>query len=362
MKIDLNTLDRENFLVTERELNGKVYTLVCPNHIGTKFTKENSIFRSSMWDLNGNLVSAGFKKFINLGEQPDVFGNPSEIGHGDRLENKLDGSLLIVSYIDGHLNCRTRGTHDAYIHENGQEINTLKEKYPKAFDDKLIKDGTCSFLFEWLSDTQKIVLSYPNCPDIRLLGVIDHADYHYFGNEALDAVSFLIGVSRPEQFKFDNLITMLSTVKDWKDREGVVWYHGNDMYKMKSAHYLFLHKLKSELSSLEKLMDVYLEQNEPDYTVFFEFISTTFDYELANGVRGGISNLCDARKEVRAICEGFDHFIEKIKPLPTRKDQALAIKAAYGDTNRASFLFTLLNGLSLDNEMKKKLYFQVMKK
>ncbi len=144
----------------------------------------------------------------------------------------------------------------------------------------------------------------------------------------------------------------------------MVVYSKNDqmLHKVKGAWYLKLHYLKSELSNIEKVLDVWLEQGMPEYQTFYNYIFTTFDYELAEQCRGMISRICDAKKEVDLIVSGMNDFVNnRLKTLPTRKLQAEQVISAYGNTNRASFLFKLLDGKSLGKEEYKKLLFQVLK-
>jgi hypothetical protein len=120
--------------------------------------------------------------------------------------------------------------------------------------------------------------------------------------------------------------------------------------------------MKSELSNIEKVMDVWLEQGMPDYQTFYNYIFTTFDYELAEQCRGMISRIVDAKKEVDKIVWGMNIFVNtRLRLLSTRKEQAEQVISAYGNTNRASFLFKLLDGKSLSKEEYKKLLFQVLK-
>ena len=135
------------------------------------------------------------------------------------------------------------------------------------------------------------------------------------------------------------------------------------LHKVKGAWYLALHHMKSELSNVEKVMDVWLEQGMPDYNTFYSYIVTSFDYELAEQCRGHISNLCDARKEVDKIIEHMRGFINSnVRHLTTRKDQAVTILKSYGETNRSGYLFKILDNKPLEKDDYKKLMFQVMKK
>ncbi len=62
------------------------------------------------------------------------------------------------------------------------------------------------------------------------------------------------------------------------------------------------------------------------------------------------------------IVEGMNSFVNnRLRSLPSRKEQAQLVISSYGETNRASFLFKLLDGKSLGKEEYKKLMFQVLK-
>jgi len=51
----------------------------------------------------------------------------------------------------------------------------------------------------------------------------------------------------------------------------------------------------------------------------------------------------------------------RLRLLPTRKEQAQLVISSYGETNRAAFVFKLLDGKSFGKEEYKKLLFQVLK-
>ncbi len=111
---------------------------------------------------------------------------------------------------------------------------------------------------------------------------------------------------------------------------------------------------------MEKVIDVWISQGYPTYDDFYGYIGNTFDFELANQVQGSISKIADGYKEVLKIVSHMKSFVEPLKGLP-RKDAALKILSSYGETNRKSFCFNLLDGKELDGEAIKKLMFQVLK-
>ena len=362
MKIDLDKVDRTQFMVHEHSLNGEIVHLIQPQHIGTKWTQDNKHMRSVVVNYAGEVISASMPKFTNWGENPDHFPVPTSLKNATVVE-KLDGSTLIVSKYNGQYILRTRGTVDASTMANGFELELFKSTILNKLQDNNDTWGY-SIIWEWLSPINKIVLSYGDEPIWKLIGFINHINYSLAQQDMLDAMAKKYDLLRPEIYTFTDISDMLQIVDKWQNKEGVCLYSKNDqvIHKIKASKYLLLHHLKSELSSLEKVLDVWLEQGMPDYRTFYNYIFTTFDFELAEQIKGTISRICDAKKEVDLIVSGMNDFVNnRLKTLPTRKLQAEQVISAYGNTNRASFLFKLLDGKSLGKEEYKKLLFQVLK-
>ena len=362
MKIDISSIDRESFMVHEHIIYGEVVYLVQPKHIGAKWKNDNLHFRSSVWNYNGELISASFPKFFNWSEQPDLSPVPNSLKHCTVVE-KLDGSTLIVSKYNGQYILRTRGTVDASTMANGFELELFKSTILNKLQDNNDTWGY-SIIWEWLSPINKIVLSYGDEPIWKLIGFINHINYSLAQQDMLDAMAKKYDLLRPEIYTFTDISDMLQIVDKWQNKEGVCLYSKNDqvIHKIKASKYLLLHHLKSELSSLEKVLDVWLEQGMPDYRTFYNYIFTTFDFELAEQIKGTISRICDAKKEVDLIVSGMNEFVNnRLKTLPTRKLQAEQVISAYGNTNRAAFLFKILDNRPLGKEEYKKLLFQVLK-
>lgn len=365
-------------MVHEHIVNGEVMYLVQPVHAGAKWTQTNKIFRSSLWNAEGELVSAGFPKFTNWGENPEVFPLPETLD-GCTVVEKLDGSLLIVSKYKGHFILRTRGTVDASKLENGHELQLFKATILPKLDEFYSKSGRnigigswdSSILFEWTSPVQKIILSYGDTPQWTLIGVVGHEDYSLSTQSRLNDVASWLGLHRPVCYNFPSITDLLQNVEQWKGREGVCIYSNNDqtIHKVKSVWYLALHHMKSELSSFEKVLDVWLNMGRPDYQTFYNTVAKQFDFELANQIRGDMSKICDAYKEVQKIEAHMYEFINNLRvKYPTvdsdKKVRGMAarnILDAYGNTNRSTFLFKILDGKPLNSEDIKKLIFQVLK-
>src|SRR3990167_4053465 len=132
MDIDLN-----NFQIKEKKIGGDECVLVNPSNQGCNWDCSNIIYRSSIWrKSDGFPVSLGYKKFFNFGiEHPEIEPFPNSLKNVI-LEEKLDGSLLIISKYKGELIIRTRGSFDIETLENKAEIYYLLEKYPTIIKDK----------------------------------------------------------------------------------------------------------------------------------------------------------------------------------------------------------------------------------
>lgn len=248
--------------------------------------------------------------------------------------------------------------------DNGYELDAFQPILDRLIRNFESKGETWDFslLFEWLSPTNVIVINYGDKPQFRLIGQVNHADYSLGSQKSLDFLADVIGVDRPETFSFGSIKDLLAQVDNWKGREGVCIYSkgGQEIHKVKASKYLFCHRMKSEVSSLENVLDVWLSQGKPSYIDFYNYIVNTFDYEIAEMARENISTICDSYKEVLKIVAYMKEFVTPLKNIP-RKDAALKIISSYGNTNRSGFLFKFLDSKELSDDDVKKLIFQVTK-
>ncbi len=348
----------DDFCVKTSLQYGEPLYLVTPNNIACKWTKDNLIFRSSIWDDNGYLISPSFPKFFNWDEKDNIIPPPESL-IGTYAVEKIDGSALIVSPFKGKTIIRTRGTFDVNVFENAIEINWFKRQYPKAFQ---FENDDFSYIYEWYSPRNRIVLDLGPAPRLFLIGAIWHDDYSLFGQEGLDYMAIDFGVERPLMYRFENVEDLLSKVKAFDGKEGVCLYYnkGQNIKKVKGSKYLAIHAFKQDLS-INNLLEAYVLCGRPDYNTFYAYISDTYDYECAEIARGSISNLVDANKEVNKILDHMKKFADSVRPL-SRKEAALKILGAYGKTSRSGYVFTLLDNKPLDDDAYKKLLHQVLPK
>jgi hypothetical protein len=304
MNISLPSSDQFN--IKDCVIAGDECVLVTPKDMGVEWNEENKYFRSSIWRKSDmHLVSAGFKKFTNLGEQPAF--EPID-GYTDlEFVRKLDGSLLIVSQYKGQLIVRTRGTIDATQLANGHEIELLKKKYPKAFSNIWLDSEYHTLLFEWTTPSNRIVLKESEEPCLWLIGIVCHKPevmdpskyvlkystsntlkeaYHYFTQFELDQQASYLGVPRPERFEL-NLENVTEYLKDKDSIEGVVIYsnQGQTLKKVKTPRYLYMHKVFTGIKTVDHLFDLFVEYGEPNRDQFEQKLANNFDWELVTALK-----------------------------------------------------------------------------
>jgi hypothetical protein len=278
----------EEFNIKDCIIAGDECVLVTPKGMSVNWNEDNKYFRSSIWRKSDmHLISAGFKKFTNLGEKPEF--EPIDDHTDLEFVRKMDGSLIIISQYKGELIVRTRGTIDASQLSNGHEIEFLKKKYPKVFDNFWLDFERYSLLFEWTTPTNRIVLQESEEPTLWLIGIVAHqADsfqirkpYNYFTQFELDQQAEFLGVSRPERYTL-NLQNVAEYLKDKDSIEGVVIYSnsGQTLKKVKTPRYLYMHKVFTGIKTVDHLFDLYIEYGSQPRENFETLLATNFDWEL----------------------------------------------------------------------------------
>ena len=352
----------EDFVFKDCIVAGDECILVNPVHIGAHWNIDNLVLRSCIYRKSDFFpISLSYCKFCNYGENPDAYPDPNK--YKDWIvSDKLDGSLIIVSYYNNQLVVRTRGTSNIDIHNTASEIYELIDK-TNIINYALLLSGKYTFLMEHITPNLPIVIKYDK-PELIFLDIIRNEDYRIMPSEMSDSFANSLSLRRPDKFQFKKIEDIIKNCEILKGREGYVLSFNDDQnkVKIKSFNYLLLHKLKSELSSIDKVIDLWAEINYPDYQTFYNYLIDKFDFELVNQVQGFISRICDASNEVNLILNHMKKFVLDLAG-KSRKDQALAILSAYGQTNRSSMAFIILDGKDIyqNKEMIKKLLYQCLK-
>lgn len=281
---------------------------------------DNKIYRSSIWRVSdGYPISLGYKKFVNYNELP-AFEIPetTELGKFEAVE-KIDGTCVIISKYKGELIVRTRGTVDAHIHTNSEDLFRLVDEL-KLWSVGLHPDTWgISFIFEWVTPSNAIVLQYPKSK-LFLTGMVKHSDYSYYEQSDLDFYARMYKWDRPERMLKDEYDKLFGFKKGtWQEAcalwthfmtdnrkcEGYVLYfdHGQVLKKLKTGWYLVAHSLRFSSNYTKSLINTLTYFNhldsKKDYTEeeFIDVVRKYRDHEYVETSKPQIIDVLRIYKE-----------------------------------------------------------------
>ena len=349
--------DTEQFNFKDVTVAGDDCWLITPSNMATKWTDDNARFRSCIVRKSDNfVVSQGFSKFTNFGEKPDF--QPWDNSWKIEARHKLDGSLLIVSRYKGEWILRTRGTVDARQLQNGYEIDLLVEKYKNFFNDPerqiIAEKYGKTYLFEWVTPSNVIVLRESDEPKLIFLGMIDNLTCLLATQDMID--SLYLGFDRPQRYKYNSIEECILDVSAWSGKEGVVLYSpdGQTLKKIKADEYCELHKLATGIKGIKQVLDVFLASPKfVEEKEFYNYIETTLDFEIAEKCKDFIGEVTEAYGKFIHSVNIIERAMGYISKLDSRKKQAMAIQEHW-DGWMVPVSFSLLDNKPLDDKLVKK--------
>lgn len=277
VRVNIKDINKEDFLITDHYIAGQLCHFVRPKPTYFDWNKHTLHYRSAIYLFNGNLISASYPKFFNLNEKPHIDPFNGEL-NGTSIIEKLDGSTLIFSRFRGENILRTRGTVDAHAMPNAEDLEIFKKEIlPKLPNDDTLSK---SYIFEWTSPANKIILNYGEAPKFYLTNIINHEDYSLTSQTELDSYAQSIGLIRPKVYKYYSLSHLIKDVEKDETFEGVCLYYNNDqnIRKIKSLWYLKLHSFKGNCN-FRTIVDLYLQWGKPALQDFKNQIEKEFDFE-----------------------------------------------------------------------------------
>lgn len=213
--------------------------------------------RGTMFNIRtGELVSRPMPKFFNLHEWVN---NSTSLPEHDWWESyeKFDGSL-VSTYVhsDGQVYLKSK-----YSLESSQAVQStalLNEIRPDIKDSDLIKFHLCSTTlnYEFVSPDNLVVVPYGQ-PDLRLLNHIDND-------------SGIITQNGPCMYlKGADVDTFAEDVynDDETLHEGYVVVAGQTMFKLKTNRYLAAHRIKDDISSTKRMVELVVNGNADDIMI-----------------------------------------------------------------------------------------------
>lgn len=302
-----------------------------------------------------SVVCRPFSKFFNMDEREET-----------KLENlptsefflteKLDGSC-VSTYLGNHrIKCATPGslisTQSVWAEEwlnkhlqkvqdeelKGMHVNDMGHLAVGAFT-RDIKDLT--FIFEAIYPENLNVVLYKGREELVLL-TIRQMNGLELRPHMVDEYAARYKFSRPRSFKFD----LSRTLAFPENEEGYVayWPKENLRVKIKSPEYVRLHRIKSSFNA-KGICEVLAESR---FGEFLQILPPHLQKEADDIAALLRTQFYDLKIKTEDI-------FYKVRDLPTRKEQALAIQKT-PDQRLWSLVFNMLDGHYNDRLLWRKIY------
>lgn len=279
--------------------------------------------RGLITDTEGNVIARPFKKFFNYGEHdtPEVLSL-----EGATVSEKLDGSLGVM-YFDGEDHwIATRGS----FHSEQAGVGTLLlEKQIKEHGTDWIRDDV-TYLFEIIYPENRIVVDYGSMEALILLaGIVTET-----GEEVpIDELEVPWNLKAHQWKGYTDIKALYDLERD--NSEGLVIRFADGLrLKLKWDEYVRLHRIVTGVSS-KTIWEALANGDSLD-----EILDRVPD-EFFQWVIEKKAELEFIHREFRSVGQ---HLFDVVKHLPTRKEQALALKEKAQSPTPMSVAFALLDG------------------
>lgn len=356
MKIELPE-ESSGFKIHPHIFCGVESWLIIPG-IEPLWTNDNLHFRSLIVEKGSlKVLSCGHKKFFNEGEKPSLYPTLEEFSDV-YVEEKKDGSLIIIDYVNDQLSMRTRGSVSYTSQENALDFELLPIQYPQI--EGFLKVHSHLSLLVEIETPNNIIVVRPDKVQFTLLGAINKENLTYASKEKLKTIAETCSMALPKEYSFRSLKEISEIVKEWKGLEGVVVSYNNNQnrIKIKSLWYLTLHRIKSQLNNENSLMEYYVSKGLPSLEEWEEQIEKEFDYEIKIQLKSSLEKIAQSGEKTRHYLNNMESFVKDIRNIKSRKEQAAVILNMYA--KNASLAFSLLDGKIITEKQKIQLLEQFL--
>lgn len=295
------------------------YSFEC--HMGKAWNEFNRQARGLIVHVpTKSVVCRPLSKFFNLNEMDESKLENLPVNQEFFLQEKLDGSCVSTYIRDGALACATPGSMISeqsrwaekwlshHLKYSGQEFDDTKFKEFKKLNEDL------TFIFEAIYPENLNVVAYGDRNELVLLSIKDHSGLEWHPSR-VDQIAVKFGFSRPKVYNYALDADLINKVP--RDEEGYVafWPDLGLRVKIKGETYVQLHKVKSMFSE-KGVCEILAEGRYSElYAILPKHLSKQCD---------DIASLL--RTKFFALKHEAEDTYEKIKDLPTRKEQALTIQ------------------------------------
>lgn len=289
---------------------------------------------------DGTVISKPFPKFFNLGD-PDT----GDIPWDEPIEvmEKIDGSLIIVSFHKGDMIVNSKGSFTSehadfarkWIAENMAEWAESCKHYSKSD----LSAWTYCFEAVFPEKDNCKVIRYGDRADLTLLAIFETYDGRDFSyDELIKMKEVMNNVAVTPRYDFDDINAIIAKcrARSIAEGEGLVirFAKSGKRIKVKSEEYLRLNRLMSHtsrkhiLESLEKGDDV-------------ESIYAQLPDELFQEVKSVITDITAEFNLIYINAEIATNMLKET--MPTRKEQAIYINTTPELSEIKSVIFAMLN-------------------
>jgi hypothetical protein len=189
-------------------------TLVLPDS-KHHWTDSERMFRSLIFDRDGRVVSCGLPKFFDWQADSGLAAEAQMALDAGQLQAtvKHDGALVIRSVIRGQVRWRTRNGFD--VGQFSGRLDTFLGEHPQLVDPQFA--ASLSLCFEWVSPSDRVVLSYPS-DRLILIGAVSHDTLELLSLDELAPLSEQAGIDLTETLADlpDTLTELQALVDDWE--------------------------------------------------------------------------------------------------------------------------------------------------
>jgi len=319
------------------DYTGWCYTQKCQWE--KKWDEHTTLARGIITLNNGIVISRPFPKFFNLGE-PEA--EPITWSDKITVTEKIDGSLIIASFFNGEMILNSKGSFTSehadfarkWITDNMSKWMITEMKRSQSDSERW------TYLFEAIfPEVDNIkVINYGDRADLTLLAVINVKTGSEWSYDMLKQTADLIGVGAIKRYPFDDINLLLKKCKQGSilDGEGIVLHFdpSGKRIKVKSDEYIRLHRLVSH-TSRKHILDVLMKGDDVGS------IYAALPDELFVEVKKIVKELKDEFNSIKLRAQAVT---DTVKPLLTKKEQALYLLARPELSEVKSIVFEMLEG------------------
>lgn len=263
--------DVDEFIFVEKDWG----TVVNYSHMSKltfpEIKTENDIIRREcrglMFSKDGKILSRPFHKFFNLGEREETQLNLIDLSRQYSVLIKMDGSMIRPFSINGYIRLGTK-MGITTVSMQAETFVSSKSNYLEFFKEMIKNNATP--LLEWCSNSNQIVVSYPQ-DLLVLLAIRDNYSGQYYSLNDLRSISLKFDIPLVSQYENSsiNFNELIKYTNSLKNQEGwIIRFDDGHMLKIKSDDYVKMHKAKDNLIREWAVIEMILDEKIDDVKPF----------------------------------------------------------------------------------------------